>query len=314
MDAHLGLPETVINLIGTENVHFGQNLTWKVVSNNSFTQLTLIWDKPNSIYSTHSQPIYHDQYVNNRYNGHGYGPGPRDRGHMHHDQNINNNGHGYYPPGLYRRKTPSELRRSQRRKMQYMQKCLQRENQHAIPAGEAAKASAPTQCSTGSDSDTADGNITGCPKSSCSEVKVTPKKRTVAKTIPQVTVKTRSMAKTDHNCDTVENARDNILVSPMKVLSPESVHNSIHQESDTDSLLSSSDSECSQSESEPDEADPILPPGCFNTKCSYGGGRGRRETDVRLYECTKCGTGICQECFDEGTAHSGHRKYIKFKE
>ena len=59
------------------------------------------------------------------------------------------------------------------------------------------------------------------------------------------------------------------------------------------------------------ESDPIIPPGCFNNECSYGGGQ---NTGIRLYECMKCvGIDVCEECYVEGTAHMGHRKYLKIK-
>ncbi len=109
MMEHLGLPKIVVDLIQNENVNMNDNLRWKVVCNNNITQLTLTWDK-NSPYI----PVYHDQ-VSNRY-GHG------------------NERHRY---NMYRRKSPSEIRRNQRRKIQFLQRRLQEgENTMTNPTSE----------------------------------------------------------------------------------------------------------------------------------------------------------------------------------
>ncbi len=76
-------------------------------------------------------------------------------------------------------------------------------------------------------------------------------------------------------------------------------------------IVSTSQDNDSNTSSEDENSDPVLPPGCFNTECSYGGGAGSRITGIALYECGKCATKVCQECYMEGTAHSGHKKYMK---
>lgn len=62
-----------------------------------------------------------------------------------------------------------------------------------------------------------------------------------------------------------------------------------------------------------DVCDPITPTGCFNNECSYGGGPGSKTTGIGLYICRKCDVEVCIECYTEGTAHSGHRKYLRKK-
>ena len=101
MDTQLGLPKIVVDLISMENVKFGDNLTWKVISNQGFTELILTWDKTGANYSPKpvQLPMFNQQEnINNRY-GHTYG---------------------------YRKKTPSELKRDQRRKQDYMQRQSQK--------------------------------------------------------------------------------------------------------------------------------------------------------------------------------------------
>ena len=41
MEAQLGLPKIVIDIITSENVKFGDNLTWKIISNKGYTELSL---------------------------------------------------------------------------------------------------------------------------------------------------------------------------------------------------------------------------------------------------------------------------------
>ncbi len=128
------------------------------------------------------------------------------------------------------------------------------------------------------------------------------------------TVTTRSMAKTDHNCDTVENARDNILTSPMKVLSPESVHNSVHQESDNDSPLSSSSDipnlDSGEDSSSDDEADPHEPEydddyeNCTCPMCSYWAGEKKTKKGAVIYQCPN----MCEHCMAKTTFK--HKRYM----
>ena len=89
---------------------------------------------------------------------------------------------------------------------------------------------------------------------------------------------------------------------PPEISLPQSI---VEVGEDTSEDEQSSDSDC--------ECDPKMPPGCFNDQCSYGGGPGSRRTAVGLYTCRRCNIDVCQECYDEGTAHMGHRKYLKKK-
>ena len=146
-----------------------------------------------------------------------------------------------------------------------------------------------------------------------------------------VTVKTRSMAEKEDSLGQIETPRDMSSPSPVvTMMSPVTVHNDtlISGSSDSEPPIASeydltcNDKECdvmnempsdsdNNNDSEIEDSDPNLAPGCFNKECSYGGGLGSRATGIRVYECMKCNTGVCIECYDEGTAHSGHRKYLK---
>ena len=302
MDTHLGLPKIVTDLISSENVNFGGNLRWKVVCDNNFTQVTLTWDKAGAKNSPYI-PVYHDQ-VNHRY-GHG--------------SNQNNR----YNNALYRRKSPSEIRRDQHRKIQFLQKRLQNGDRKRGESSNGQSVNDQDDPPIVNSMPVADTNERQNKKTSpiaCVSTDTVP-----TKYVPKSNVKTRSMAKQEDS--QIETPRNMSSASPAMVMSsPSTVSNdTLLSCGDTESLASVCDNphndqdlcekvpkyDSSDSESESDDPDPTMAPGCYNDECSYGGGPGSRTTGITVYECAKCGTDVCLQCYEEGTAHSGHRKYLR---
>lgn len=274
MEKQFGLPDMLEMLIKTETEDYGGFLKWKVVCNQDFTQVTLTWDKQAKSRNSIPVPIHHDQAINNRYTGYGYKQRPM--------------GQNCGPIPGYRKKTPSELRRDQERKRKFQQKYVCKRNK--CGQDEPIHADAMTQCSPIVDNN----SLVVLKKTDDLKCKVT----------------TRSMVK-QNTTDDVETPRDSSLLSDSPLMSPASVHSDSHSTlSDTEppNMSSEEDIPVSESESDEGESDPVLPPGCYNNQCSYGDGR---KTNIPVYDCTKCGTSVCQECYDEGIAHKGHHKYLK---
>ena len=172
MDGQLGLPRILADLISSENADFDGSFRWKVVCDNSHTQLTLTWDKAVTKNSPYRPiPVHHDH--NNMYYGHG---------------NQNNR----YGNGLYRRKTPSEIRRNQRRKIQHLQKRLEHgQNRGEIPNGKCAtERDVPAPQSVSNIMNDAVVMEVASPEGCIAKVPEKPPKCT-----PKPNVKTRSMAK-----------------------------------------------------------------------------------------------------------------------
>ncbi len=293
MDNKLGLPKIVAELIDGE-------FSWKVVCKNNFTQLTLTWDKACDINSQYV-PVPHDQ-VNKHY-GHGY----------------NNNRYNIMNSGQYRRKTPSEIRRNQRRKMEFHQKRLENDNKggSSMPIASKSKHGAenPSRDCVNNVS-----VVSECHKKTSHNGKID-KETVPAKSVKKPSVQTRSMAKNEESFCQIEGPRAessnvNIVTSSPATVNNDTVMSSLS--SDTEPLISEGEYDHDietkdSSDSVDDIPDPVLAPGCFNTECSYGGGPGSRVTGIKIYQCAKCKTEVCSECYDEGTAHSGHRKYLKLQ-
>lgn len=304
MDNKLGLPKIVAELISGENVDFDGEFSWKVVCKNNFTQLTLTWDKACDINSQYV-PVPHDQ-VNNKYNGHGY-----------------NNRYNIMNSGQYRRKTPSEIRRNQRRKMEFLQNRLANDNKGGdnMPIVSKSKHGAENPSRDLVSNVSA---VSKCHKKTSHVGKFD--KAVPANSVKIPSVQTRSMAKNEDSFCQIEGPRAQSSNEYMVTSSPVTVNNDTVMSSfvsDNEPLVSEGEYDHDEtnnietkdsSDSEDDmESDPVLAPGCFNTECSYGGGPGSRVTGIKIYQCAKCKTEVCSECYEEGTAHSGHRKYLKLQ-
>lgn len=293
MDQKLGLPDVLGQLIMSENVNYGDKFKWKVICNQDFTQVTLIWDKQASSHNRTPVTSYHDQGQNsNRQTDLGY----KQKSNQYYGY-VNNRNYQRPIPG-YRKKSPSELKRDQERKLRFKQNCDSKRRHSG--KGESKTADAETQCSPIDDQiqDTScdtDLNVNSEPTDNGKNG-----------------VTTRSMAQLDSVAE-IETPRDSSMMSVSLMMSPESVRNESHSDVSDNPLDIShqDDSLVSDSDSEPGESDPVLAPGCFNDQCSYGGGPGSRRTNINVYNCVRCGTSVCKECYDEGTAHSGHRRYMK---
>ncbi len=179
MDTQLGLPKIVVDLISGENMNFGDNLTWKVVSNKGYTELILTWDK-------------------------GANYNPQDQLHMfkHHDHKNNRYG--------YRKKTPSEIRRDQKRKQEYLQSKRKTVSSHESEPSNMIR------------NDISTDSV----PSMCEYIGTVSHKPSVSqKPASKCNMKTRSMAKRDRY-DQVENARSPdvpSLSNAAQYMSPETV-------------------------------------------------------------------------------------------
>ena len=78
----------------------------------------------------------------------------------------------------------------------------------------------------------------------------------------------------------------------------------------TPPIKSINTSDIDSSDVDSDITDPVLPQGCDEVRCSYGGSK-RYPNDI--YKCTKCPCHVCEPC-KVGGAHSGHRKYLELDE
>ena len=125
------------------------------------------------------------------------------------------------------------------------------------------------------------------------------------------------------------NSPDNVLVSPGSHASPEPPINNTtvdpeHHKSPitvdckqslemNDTTISACDiKSASESNSDSDCEDDVLPDGCYNSLCAYGGGGNGNYMDI--YRCTKCKVFyVCSKCKREG-GHQKHSRYIEMYE
>lgn len=277
-----GLPKLVDDLLRSKMSEKELNLKFKVVSSGNFTQLTLTWIGPGDSHTNQNRSF-------NRPNG------------VH-----NNNKH--YQPGLYRKKTPCEIRRDQRRKQEFRLNLQQKQTSNQSQVKASKSVSTPVIC-----------KITDTPS------KMSSKQCHIA---GKVGVKTRSMTVND----TPECARKDIsqslqCVAPM-INSPESVHgqtldlstnscadasiHSSHSDSSTHSSPNSSVRSMKDCESSPICSRPTESSRKLNCHYLQFGGT-PREHDANLYKamCSKCNIIICYNCTTVRKRHEEHGDYIQ---
>ena len=185
-DNEYGLPKLVIDLFREKQSVLDAKLKWKIVGSPDFTQLTLTWTADKN-----SSPVTQYRY-----------------------ENVNSK-----PQGLYRKKSPSEIRRQRKRKEAYLQR-KQEKKSVQNPMSIDQNAVSGSMNSVVNEGQSNDSNIHVQPK-------VVPPK-------PRPNVRTRSMAKlpSTPECPRKNDSRSDsdahLVVSPV---SPPSIRSSVSEAS-----------------------------------------------------------------------------------
>ncbi len=121
------------------------------------------------------------------------------------------------------KKTPCELRRNQKQKHDYMEKCLQHKNDRDISTerGESLKANISIQCSLNSEMKVGDNHTEVLKHTDFEDHVTVHPNKTVSLTMSSI--RTSSMAHQDHSCVVVEGPSNQLILDTVQTLSPEQV-------------------------------------------------------------------------------------------